>query len=97
MDMDFTDIATALSVLIMCFLLFITVRDNRKIKRNRTTDEAQSESGQSDYERIVQSTRHFKAERAKYQEGDFDNEDVWLNIAAHIRKSSPYFEWVKTF
>lgn len=97
MNMDFTNIATILSVLIMCFFLFITVRDNRKNKRNQTSDGTQSKSDQSDYEKVLQSTHWLETEREKNQGEHFDNEDVYLNRAANIRKSSPYFEWVKTF
>lgn len=95
MNFDLIDIFSLFATIVTIGLVWNTIRENRRCKKEIESRKNGIEVIMSDYDRILASTRELEFEREKNSGEHFDDENIYLNRAQEIRQSTPFFQWVK--
>lgn len=93
MDIDFINIVTVLSVIVTIVFLICTISEVRKENKQKKDLVSNIRIEMTDYEKISQATYGIEKAREK-NKGIHLDEDVYLNRANEIRKTSSLFNWI---
>lgn len=91
---DIMSIISVISILITSFILWNTISKARKEKKDSKQLGVGKDQALSEYEEILKATYELESEREKNTGEHFD-ESVYLGRANLIRKTTPFFSWIK--
>lgn len=94
MNLDFVNIITALSVVVAIGFLVLTIYETRKERKRTELLSSKIKEEMNDYAKILQATHGIETAREKNKGIHFENENVYLNRADEIRKTSSLFSWI---